>query len=60
MPAVNVASMTAGKAYEALSTGMLVRSTRGAARYMVDGDLHASPGAIEVAVGPRVRIVVAD
>jgi hypothetical protein len=51
--------MRAGKAHEALSTGMVVRSTRGPIRYMVDGDLNTSRGAIEVAIGPRVRFLVA-
>jgi diacylglycerol kinase (ATP) len=52
--------MGKGKAHEALSTGMVVRSTQGAVRYMVDGDLHTSRGAIEVAIGPLVRLVVAE
>jgi len=27
-------------------------------RFMIDGDLHERDGALEVAIGPRVRIVV--
>jgi diacylglycerol kinase family enzyme len=47
-----------GKAYEALSTGMVLRSTEGVVRYMVDGDLHTSACPIEVTIGPQVRLVV--
>lgn len=49
--------MRAGRACEAVSTGMLVRSTRGPVRYMIDGDLHSHDGAIDVTVGPRVRLL---
>jgi diacylglycerol kinase family enzyme len=50
--------MSAGKAYDAVSNGMVVRSADGSVRYMVDGDLHVSRGAIEVGIGPRVRLVL--
>jgi hypothetical protein len=36
----------------------VVRSADGTMRYMIDGDLHTIEGAIEVTVGPRVKIVV--
>ncbi len=51
--------MRPGKAYEAVSTSMLVESTNGPVRYMIDGDLHVSETPLEVAVGPPVRLVVA-
>jgi diacylglycerol kinase family enzyme len=51
--------MRSGRAYEAVSTSMLVESTRGPVRYMIDGDLHTSETPIEVKVGPRVRLIVA-
>jgi diacylglycerol kinase (ATP) len=50
--------MRPGKAYEAVSTSMLVESTNGPVRYMIDGDLHESAKPIEVAVGPPVDLVV--
>ncbi len=52
--------MRAGRTYEACESRMTVRSGGGDAtiRYMIDGDLHTSPGELEVTVGPRVRIVV--
>jgi diacylglycerol kinase family enzyme len=52
-------AMRLGKTYEALSTGMVVRGADGAVRYMVDGDLHVSRGAVAVTIGPRVRLVLA-
>jgi diacylglycerol kinase family enzyme len=52
--------MRPGKAYDALATRAIVRSAtaEGPMRYMIDGDLHESPGELEVAIGPRVRLVV--
>src|SRR5262249_53514271 len=47
------------KAYEALSTSMLIESTNSPLRFMIDGDLHVSERPLEVAVGPLVRLVVA-
>jgi diacylglycerol kinase family enzyme len=51
--------MRSGRAYEAVSTSMLVESTRGPVRYMIDGDLHMSETPVEVTIGPRVRLIVA-
>lgn len=50
--------MRPGKAHEAVSTRMLVESTRGPLRYMIDGDLHISETPVEVTMGPRVHLVV--
>lgn len=50
--------MRPGKAYEALSDRMTLRSEDGIVRYMIDGDLHESRGGITVGIGPRVRLVV--
>jgi diacylglycerol kinase family enzyme len=51
--------MRPGKAHEALSARMLIRSASGTVNYMVDGDLHAAAGEIEVTIGPRVRLLIA-
>jgi hypothetical protein len=51
--------MRPGRAYDAVSTGMLVESTLGPVRYMIDGDLHVSESPVRVTMGPRVRLVVA-
>jgi diacylglycerol kinase (ATP) len=51
--------MRAGRAYDSVSTGMLVESTRGPVRYMIDGDLHVSESPVRVTMAPRVRLVVA-
>jgi diacylglycerol kinase (ATP) len=50
--------MRPGKAYEALSERMTVRSADGTVRYMIDGDLHESRGSLTVDIGPRVRLLV--
>jgi diacylglycerol kinase family enzyme len=50
--------MRAGKAFEALASRAVIRGADGRVRYMVDGDLHESAGDLEVAVGPRVKLVV--
>jgi hypothetical protein len=50
--------MRTGLTFESCNTRMVVRSSDGVARYMIDGDLHTSRGDIEVTVGPRVKIVV--
>jgi diacylglycerol kinase family enzyme len=51
--------MRPGKTHEAVCSRMIVRSADGIMRYMIDGDLHETRGEVEVAVGPRVRILVA-
>jgi diacylglycerol kinase (ATP) len=51
-------SMRERRTYESCNTRMVVRSADGTMRYMIDGDLHTTEGAIEVTVGPRVKIVV--
>jgi diacylglycerol kinase family enzyme len=53
--------MRPGKAYEALSSHVIVRSAEpgdAVLRYMIDGDLHEAFGEIEVSIGPRVKLVV--
>jgi diacylglycerol kinase family enzyme len=50
--------MRPGKTFEAVSTRALVRSADGHMRYMIDGDLHDARGEIEVAIGPKVKLVV--
>jgi diacylglycerol kinase family enzyme len=50
--------MRPGRALEATPTRAVLRSEDGIMRYMVDGDLHERPGELEVATGPKVKIVV--
>jgi diacylglycerol kinase (ATP) len=50
--------MRAGKALDAVSSRAVVRSASGCVEYMIDGDLHETRGEVEVAIGPRVRLVV--
>jgi diacylglycerol kinase (ATP) len=50
--------MRADKALEAVTRRATVCSADGTVKYMIDGDLHESPGELEVAIGPRVRLVV--
>jgi diacylglycerol kinase family enzyme len=51
--------MRPGKAYEALSGRMVLRSVSGRFGYMIDGDLHVSNNPeLAVEIGPRVRLIV--
>jgi diacylglycerol kinase (ATP) len=50
--------MRPGRANEALSERMTLRSADGTVRYMIDGDLHECRGELTVSIGPRVRLVV--
>jgi hypothetical protein len=57
--------MRPGKAFDALADRAYVRAAvkrgRGAndrLRYMIDGDLHEAQGELEVAIGPKVKLVV--
>jgi diacylglycerol kinase family enzyme len=50
--------MRPGKALDAVASRAIVRSTSGQLEYMIDGDLHEVKGELEVAIGPRVRLVV--
>jgi diacylglycerol kinase family enzyme len=50
--------MRPGKTFESVCGRMIVRSSDGKMRYMIDGDLHESAGEVEVAIGPRVRLLV--
>jgi diacylglycerol kinase family enzyme len=50
--------MRPGRTREGVVSRMIVRSADGRMRYMIDGDLHESEGEVEVAIGPRVRLLV--
>jgi len=50
--------MRPGKAYDALSTRVVVRGVEEHVRYMIDGDLHEADGPLEVSIGPKVKLVV--
>jgi len=50
--------MSPGKARDEVSSKAVVRSADGAVRYMVDGDLHETPGEIELSSGPAVKLIV--
>lgn len=50
--------MRPGKTYEATPQSATIRSADGVMRYMIDGDLHETEGALEVSTGPKVKIVV--
>lgn len=51
-------AMRPGKAYDVLASRAILRSGEGPLRYMIDGDLHETQGDLEMAIGPRVRLVV--
>ncbi len=50
--------MRQGRTYEAVSSHAVVRSADGVVRYMIDGDLHETRGELDIAIGPRVKLVV--
>jgi hypothetical protein len=53
--------MRSGKTFDALADRAYVRpacGTNGRLRYMIDGDLHEASGDLEVAIGPKVTLVV--
>jgi diacylglycerol kinase family enzyme len=50
--------MRPGKALEALTPKVLLRCTEAPLKYMVDGDLHETASEIELAMGPRVELVL--
>jgi diacylglycerol kinase family enzyme len=50
--------MRPGKTFDAISKRAMVRSADGHMRYMIDGDLHEARGDIELAIGPKVKLVV--
>jgi diacylglycerol kinase (ATP) len=50
--------MRPGKTLEATPQRAIVRSAGGVMQYMIDGDLHETRGDLEIAIGPRVKIVV--
>jgi diacylglycerol kinase (ATP) len=51
--------MRAHRTLEGVTGRAIVESADGTMRYMIDGDLHEVKGALEVSIGPRVKIVVA-
>ncbi len=52
--------MRTGKAFEGLAERAVVRCSarRRRLRYMIDGDLHEADGELEVAIGPKVELLV--
>jgi diacylglycerol kinase family enzyme len=50
--------MRDGRTYEAIEPHAIVRSHDGVMKYMIDGDLHETPGDLEIGVGPKVKLVV--
>ncbi len=50
--------MRDGRAYDATPTRATIRSADGVVKYTIDGDLHEHAGAIEIATGPKVKIVL--
>jgi diacylglycerol kinase family enzyme len=50
--------MRPGRTFEATPSRATLRSTGSVMRYMIDGDLHESPGEIDVSIGPKVAIVL--
>jgi diacylglycerol kinase (ATP) len=50
--------MRPGRALEALSSRAILQGASGRVSYMIDGDLHETDGDVEIATGPRVRLVV--
>ncbi|HTQ45487.1 MAG TPA: diacylglycerol kinase family protein [Polyangiaceae bacterium] len=50
--------MRPGKTFDAILKRAVVRSADGHMRYMIDGDLHEARGDIELAIGPKVKLVV--
>jgi diacylglycerol kinase (ATP) len=50
--------MRPGKTFESVTQRAVVQSADGVMRYMIDGDLHETRGEVEVAIGPRVKLVV--
>jgi hypothetical protein len=53
------APLRSGCAEEAVTARAVLHPASGTLRYMIDGDLLACRGPLEVTVGPRIRIVVA-
>jgi len=60
-------AMRPGKAREAVVSRAVIRSASGPLDFMVDGDLYRTPpgdtadgiGEVQVAIGPRVKLIVA-
>jgi diacylglycerol kinase family enzyme len=50
--------MREGRTFEGVVERMTVRGEGGSLRYMIDGDLHEKRGDLEIAIGPKVRIIV--
>jgi diacylglycerol kinase (ATP) len=50
--------MRPGRTYEATPSRATIRGAERTVRYMIDGDLHETEGEIELAIGPRVKIVL--
>ena len=50
--------MRPNRTREAVVGTAKISSSDGVMRYMIDGDLHEALGPLEIAIGPKVRIVV--
>jgi diacylglycerol kinase (ATP) len=50
--------MRPGRTHEATAARALVHASSGTMRYMIDGDLHEKKGPLEIAVGPKVKLLV--
>jgi len=50
--------MRPGKTLEAVAASAVIESRDGVMRYMIDGDLHETRGAVRLGIGPCVKIVV--
>jgi diacylglycerol kinase (ATP) len=51
-------AMRAGRAFEAVTSRMVLSGCDPHVRYTIDGDLHESPSPLLVETGPRVRLVI--
>jgi diacylglycerol kinase (ATP) len=50
--------MRPGRTYEATPSRATLRSADRMLHYTIDGDLHETPGEIEISIGPKVAIVL--
>lgn len=50
--------MRPNRTHEAVASQAVIRSRDGVVKYMIDGDLHEIAGDLEVAAGPKVKVVI--
>jgi diacylglycerol kinase (ATP) len=55
---VRAEPMRPGRTFEAVVPHAIVESADGIMQYMIDGDLHETTGALDVSIGPVVKILV--